>query len=53
MTVGEVLEHVAVVVKEAGRTDNLPTLPVINRDAHPAELDFELPGEPHTVASEI
>jgi hypothetical protein len=26
---------------------------VIGDDAHPAELDFVLPGEPHTVASEI
>lgn len=53
MTVDEVLEHAAAVVKEAGRTDNLPVLPVVNSDAHPAELDFKLPGEPHTVASEI
>jgi hypothetical protein len=53
MSVAEVLEHVAAVVKEAGRTDLLPSLPVINEDAHPAELDFKLPGEPHTVASEV
>jgi hypothetical protein len=53
MTVDEVLEHAAAVVKEAGRTDFLPSLPVINSDANPAELDFKLPGEPHTVASEI
>jgi hypothetical protein len=53
MTVEEVLDHAAVVVKEAGRTDFLPSLPVINEDAHPAELDFVLPGEPHTVGSEI
>ena len=53
MTVDEVLEHVAAVVKEAGRTDLLPTLPVINDDAHPAELDFKLPGEPHTAAETI
>src|ERR1700684_2261815 len=53
MSVAEVLEHVAAVVKEAGHTDNLPSLPVIGEDAHPAELDFKLPGEPHTVASEI
>jgi hypothetical protein len=53
MTVDEVLEHAAAVLKEAGRTDYLPALPVVNSDAHPAELDFVLPGEPHTVASEI
>jgi len=53
MSVAEVLEHVAAVVKEAGHTADLPSLPVINADAHPAELDFKLPGEPHTVADEI
>jgi hypothetical protein len=53
MTVGEVLTHADAIVKEAGHTSLLPSLPVINRDAHPAELDFKLPGEPHTVASEI
>lgn len=53
MSVAEVLEHVGAVVQEAGHTQNLPSLPVIGDDAHPAELDFVLPGEPHTVASEI
>jgi hypothetical protein len=53
MSVPEVLEHVAAVVAEVGHTQNLPSLPVIDRDAHPAELDFVLPGEPHTVGSEI
>jgi hypothetical protein len=53
MSVVEVLEQVAAVVKEAGHTADLPSLPVINEDAHPAELDFKLPGEPHTVAEEI
>jgi hypothetical protein len=53
MSVAEVLEQVAAVVKEAGHTADLPSLPVINSDAHPAELDFKLPGEPHTVADEI
>ena len=53
MTVQEVLDHAAAIVKEAGRTDNLPSLPVINQDTRPAELDFKLPGEPHTVGSEI
>ncbi len=53
MTVDEVLESAAAVVKEAGRTDFLPSLPVINEDAHPGELDFKLPGEPHTAAETI
>lgn len=53
MTVGEVLEHAAAVVKEAGTTDKLPSLPVVGPDAHPAELDFKLPGEPHTLAGEM
>ena len=53
MSVAEVLEQVAAVVKEAGHTSELPSLPVINDDAHPAEFDFKLPGEPHTVADEI
>ena len=53
MTVEEVLEGVEHVMKQAGWTDKLPSLPVINEDAHPAELDFKLPGEPHTVGSEI
>lgn len=53
MAIEEVLEHVEAVVKEAGRTDLLPALPVVNSDAHPAEMDFKLPGEPHTLATEI
>jgi hypothetical protein len=53
MTVEEVLDQAQAVVKEAGRTDFLPSLPVINQDTHPAELDFVNPGEPNTVASEI
>ncbi len=53
MSVAEVLEHAEAVVKEGGGTMNLPSLPVIDRDAHPAELDFQLPGEPGTVAQEI
>src|ERR1700734_2322002 len=45
MSVAEVLEQVTAVVKEAGHTADLPSLPVINSDAHPTELDFKLPGE--------
>ncbi|QMV19237.1 hypothetical protein GOB94_11525 [Granulicella sp. 5B5] len=52
MSVDEVLDHVAAVLKEVGHTRNLPSLPVVDRDAHPAELDFKLPGEPETVAQE-
>jgi hypothetical protein len=43
MSVPEVLEHVAAVVKEVGHTAQLPSLPVINQDAHPVELEFKLP----------
>ena len=53
MNVDEVLEHVDAVIREAGHTANLPSLPVIDRDAHPSEFDFKLPAEPATVASEI
>ena len=48
MSVDEVLEHVAAVIKEAGNVAALPALPVINADAHPSEMDFKLPGEPET-----
>ena len=53
MTVAEVLDHAAAIVKEAGRTDLLPSLPVINDDAYPSEFDVKLPGEPHTLAETI
>jgi hypothetical protein len=53
MTVDEVLDHVAAVMKEAHHTDNLPSLPVVGGDAHPSEFDFKLPGEPHTLATEL
>ena len=53
MTIDEVLDQAAAVVKEARHIDHLPSLPVINDDAHPAELDFKLPGEPHTAAETI
>ena len=47
MTVEEVLDHANAVVKEAGRTDNLPSLPVINPDIRPEdEMGIHLPGEP-------
>jgi hypothetical protein len=53
MSVAEVLEHVAAVVHEVGHTRKLPSLPVIDRDAHPTELDFVNPGEPATVAQSM
>ena len=47
MTVDEVLAHAAVVVKEAGGTAALPSLPVIHEDVQPErELGIALPGEP-------
>jgi hypothetical protein len=47
MTVAEVLEHADAVVREAGSTDKLPSLPVINADVRPEdELGIHLPGEP-------
>lgn len=47
MTVEEVLEHANAVVKEAGRTDNLPSLPVINENIRAEdEMAIHLPGEP-------
>src|SRR3984957_15699365 len=47
MTVDEVLAHAAVIVKEAGGTMNLPSLPIINEDVEAeAELGIHLPGEP-------
>ena len=53
MSIDEVLDNVAAVVSEVGHTSRLPTLPVIDSDAHPAELDFVNPGEPHTVAESL
>jgi hypothetical protein len=47
MTVDEVLEHADKVVREAGSTVNLPSLPVINEDIRPEdEMAIHLPGEP-------
>ena len=50
MTVDEVLEHAKAVVKEAGRTTNLPSLPVINDDIKPEKFLGELPGDPGSAA---
>lgn len=46
MTVAEVLEHVDAVIREAGSTYNLPSLPVINDDIKPETYLGELPGDP-------
>src|ERR1035438_7662902 len=47
MTVDEVLDHANAVVKEAGGTMALPTLPVINDNLPPENtLGIHLPGEP-------
>jgi hypothetical protein len=47
MTVDEVLAHADAVVREAGNTANLPSLPVINEDVRPEdEMGIHLPGEP-------
>ncbi len=46
MTVEEVLEHADAVVREAGRTTNLPSLPVISDDIKPETFLGELPGDP-------
>jgi len=45
MTVDEVLEHADAVVKEAGRTDYLPSLPVINEDIAPERVLGRLPAD--------
>ena len=50
MTVDEVLEHANAVVQEVGRTDNLPSLPVINDDMKPERFLGELPGDPGSAA---
>ena len=46
MTVAEVLDHAEVIVREAGSTANLPSLPVINDDVKPESFLGELPGDP-------
>jgi hypothetical protein len=48
MTVEEVLEHAEAIVHEAGRTTNLPSLPVINDDIKPETFLGALPGDPPT-----
>ena len=50
MTVAEVLEHANAVVKEAGNTGNLPSLPVISDDIKPETFLGQLPGDPGSAA---
>ena len=50
MTVNEVTEHANAVVEEAGRTDALPTLPVINDNIKPETFLGVLPGDPGSAA---
>jgi hypothetical protein len=45
MTVEEVLQHAEAVVREAGSTDNLPSLPVINEDISPERVFGRLPAD--------
>src|SRR6185312_676003 len=47
MTVDDVLNHADAVVHEAGSTDNLPMLPVINDNVPPERYFGRLPGEPN------
>ncbi len=46
MTVDEVLDHAQAVVKEAGGTDNLPSLPVISDNIKPETFLGRLPADP-------
>jgi hypothetical protein len=50
MTVEEVLEQANAVVKEAGNTDSLPSLPVISEDIKPERYLGVLPGDPGSAA---
>ncbi|MGD0888207.1 MAG: hypothetical protein ABR889_03075 [Acidobacteriaceae bacterium] len=47
LTVDEVLDLANVVVREAGGTTKLPSLPIIHQNQQPEiELQIQLPGEP-------
>ncbi len=50
MTVDEVLDHANAVVKEAGNTASLPSLPVISDDIKPENFRGHLPGDPGSAA---
>jgi len=45
MTVDDVLEHADAVVREAGSTDNLPSLPVIDDNVQPERVFGRLPAD--------
>jgi hypothetical protein len=54
MTVDEVLEHADAIVREAGGTANLPTLPVISDEVEPeVAMGIALPGEPLEAANPV
>ncbi len=50
MTVDEVLDHANAVVKEAGNTDSLPSLPIISDDVKTEGFRGQLPGDPASAA---
>src|ERR1035438_7307485 len=50
MTVDEVLQHADAVVREAGSTTKLPSLPVISDDIKPERFLGQLPGDPGSAA---
>ena len=50
MTVAEVLEHANTVVREAGGTRKLPSLPLIDGDKEPGEFMGQLPGDAGSTA---
>jgi len=50
MTLDEVLEHVDAIVKEAGHTASLPSLPVINDNIKPEKYLGAQPGDPGSAA---
>ena len=53
MTVDEVLAQAEAIVKEAGSTLNLPSLPVINEDVQAeGDMGIRLPGEPPSPGNE-
>jgi hypothetical protein len=45
MTVDEVLDHAEAIVRQAGSTANLPSLPVINDDVQPERVFGRLPAD--------
>jgi len=50
MTIDEVLQHADAVVREAGSTTKLPSLPVISDNIKPERFLGQLPGDPGSAA---